>query len=71
MPTNALKLPAALEKFVASHVREGTYRNREAAIVAPALAEFDNMYDYVVRDTRTMPIWFSIASVPASLRSSA
>jgi Arc/MetJ-type ribon-helix-helix transcriptional regulator len=34
MPTNAIKLPAALEKFVASQVREGTYRNREAAIVA-------------------------------------
>jgi hypothetical protein len=34
MPTNAIKLPAALEKFVASQVREGTYRSREAAIVA-------------------------------------
>ena len=34
MPTNAVKLPAALEKFVASQVREGTYRSREAAIVA-------------------------------------
>jgi putative addiction module CopG family antidote len=34
MPTAAVKLPAALEKFVASHVREGTYRSREAAIVA-------------------------------------
>jgi antitoxin ParD1/3/4 len=34
MPISALKLPAALEKFVASQVREGTYRSREAAIVA-------------------------------------
>ena len=34
MPDNAVKLPAALEKFVASQVREGTYRSREAAIVA-------------------------------------
>jgi Arc/MetJ-type ribon-helix-helix transcriptional regulator len=34
MPTNKKKLPAALEKFVASQVREGTYRSREAAIVA-------------------------------------
>ena len=34
MPTNAIKLPAALEKFVASQVREGTYRSRETAIVA-------------------------------------
>ena len=34
MPTAAVKLPAALEKLVASQVREGTYRSREAAIVA-------------------------------------
>ena len=34
MPTTAVKLPAALEKFVDSQIREGTYRNREAAIVA-------------------------------------
>jgi putative addiction module CopG family antidote len=34
MPTTAIKLPAALEKFVASRVREGTFRSREAAIVA-------------------------------------
>jgi putative addiction module CopG family antidote len=34
MPTTAVKLPAILEKFVASQVREGTYRSREAAIVA-------------------------------------
>ena len=34
MPTAAVKLPAILEKFVASQVREGTYRSREAAIVA-------------------------------------
>ena len=34
MATAAVKLPAALEKFVTSQVREGTYRSREAAIVA-------------------------------------
>ncbi len=34
MPTTAVKLPAALEKFVDSQVRESTYRSREAAIVA-------------------------------------
>ena len=34
MPSAAIKLPATLEKFVASQVREGTYRSREAAIVA-------------------------------------
>ena len=34
MPTSSIKLPAALEKFVASQVREGRYRNRKAAIVA-------------------------------------
>jgi len=34
MPTTAVKLPAALEKFVDSQVREGTYRSREATIVA-------------------------------------
>jgi len=34
MPTTAIKLPAVLEKFVASQVREGTYRSRHAAIVA-------------------------------------
>jgi putative addiction module CopG family antidote len=34
MPTAAIKLPAALEKFVASQVRDGAYRSREAAIVA-------------------------------------
>jgi putative addiction module CopG family antidote len=34
MPPTVLKLPAALENFVASQVREGTYRSREAAIVA-------------------------------------
>lgn len=30
----AIKLPAALEKFVAAQVREGRYRSHEAAIVA-------------------------------------
>jgi putative addiction module CopG family antidote len=34
MPTAAVKLPAALEKFVASLAREGTYSSREAGIVA-------------------------------------
>jgi hypothetical protein len=34
MPTNAVKLPAVLEKFVASQLREGMFRRREAAIVA-------------------------------------
>lgn len=34
MPPTAVKLPADLEKFVASQVREGAYRSREAAIVA-------------------------------------
>jgi antitoxin ParD1/3/4 len=37
MPITALKLPAALEKFVASQLREGAYRSREAAIVAAVL----------------------------------
>jgi antitoxin ParD1/3/4 len=37
MPITALKLPAALEEFVASQVREGAYRSREAAIVAAVL----------------------------------
>ncbi len=30
----AIRLPAALEKFIASQVRQGRYRSREAAIVA-------------------------------------
>src|SRR5271154_5112977 len=33
----AIRLPAALEKFIASQVREGRYRSREAAIVAAVL----------------------------------
>ncbi len=37
MSITALKLPTALEEFVASQVREGTYRSREAAIVAAVL----------------------------------
>jgi putative addiction module CopG family antidote len=37
MPITVLKLPAALEEFVASQVREGTYRSREAAIIAAVL----------------------------------
>ena len=34
MTTNVLKLPASLEAFVALQVRQGTYRSREAVIVA-------------------------------------
>jgi putative addiction module CopG family antidote len=37
MAITALKLPAALEEFVASQVRAGAYRNRNAAIVAAVL----------------------------------
>jgi putative addiction module CopG family antidote len=37
MPVTALKLPAALEEFVASQVRKGAYRSRKAAIVAAVL----------------------------------
>jgi Arc/MetJ-type ribon-helix-helix transcriptional regulator len=37
MPITALKLPAALEEFMASQVREGAHRNRNAAIVAAVL----------------------------------
>jgi putative addiction module CopG family antidote len=36
-PIIAIKLPTALEKFVASQVREGRYRSREAAIIAAVL----------------------------------
>jgi Arc/MetJ-type ribon-helix-helix transcriptional regulator len=101
MPTNAIKLPAALEKFVASQVRDGTYRSREAAIVAAVsqqkrrseqlawlqsevqkrlsvavaadlrLAPVGLGADASSNRTRTTTIWFSIASDPASSRSSA
>jgi putative addiction module CopG family antidote len=38
MTTTALKLPAALEEFVASQVREGgAYHRRKAAIIAALL----------------------------------
>ena len=37
MPATALKLPAALEEFLASQVRKGAYRSRNAAIVAAVL----------------------------------
>jgi Arc/MetJ-type ribon-helix-helix transcriptional regulator len=37
MPITALKLPAALEEFVASQVRKGAYSSRKAAIVAAVL----------------------------------
>ena len=36
-PIVAIKLPDVLEKFVASQVREGRYRSREAAIIAAGL----------------------------------
>lgn len=36
-PIVAIRLPAALEQFIASQVREGRYRSREAAIVAAVL----------------------------------
>ena len=36
-PIIAIRLPAALEKFIVSQVREGRYRSREAAIVAAVL----------------------------------
>ena len=39
MPTTALKLPPALEKFVAAQVKQGAYRSREAAIVAAVSKE--------------------------------
>ena len=39
MTTTALKLPASLEEFVALQVRQGTYRSREAAIVAAVLQQ--------------------------------
>jgi antitoxin ParD1/3/4 len=34
MPVTALRLPVALEEFLASQVRKGAYRSRKAAIVA-------------------------------------
>jgi putative addiction module CopG family antidote len=36
-PIIAIRLPAALEKFIASQLRQGRYRNCEAAIVAAVL----------------------------------
>ena len=39
MSTTALKLPPALEKFVAAQVKQGAYRSREAAIVAAVSKE--------------------------------
>jgi antitoxin ParD1/3/4 len=36
-PITALRLPVALEEFVASQVREGVYSSRKAAIVAAVL----------------------------------
>jgi putative addiction module CopG family antidote len=37
MPITTVELPAALEEFVASRVRKGAYRSREAAIIAAVL----------------------------------
>jgi putative addiction module CopG family antidote len=37
MPVIALRLPVALEEFLASQVRKGAYRSRKAAIVAAVL----------------------------------
>jgi len=37
MPVTALRLPVALEEFLASQVRKGAYRSRKAAIVAAVL----------------------------------
>jgi putative addiction module CopG family antidote len=34
MPVTALRLPVALEEFLASQVRKGAYRSRKAAILA-------------------------------------
>jgi putative addiction module CopG family antidote len=39
MPTAAIRLPATLEKFVASQVEQGAYRSRQAAIVAAVASE--------------------------------
>ena len=39
MAITALKLPAALEKFVAAQVEEGAYRTAEAAIIGAVLNE--------------------------------
>lgn len=39
MTTTALRLPAALEEFVASQVRTGAYHSRKAAIVAAVLQQ--------------------------------
>jgi predicted transcriptional regulator len=37
--TVGLKLPAALEKFVAAQVEEGVHRSRRAAIIAAVTSE--------------------------------
>ena len=37
MPVTALRLPFALEEFLASQVRKGAYRSRKAAIVAAVM----------------------------------
>ncbi len=38
MATAGLKLPAALEKFVAAQVEEGVHRSRRAAIIAAVVS---------------------------------
>jgi putative addiction module CopG family antidote len=39
MATSALKLPPALERFVAAQVKQGAYSSREAAIIAAVVKE--------------------------------
>ena len=39
MATSALKLPPALERFVADQVKQGAYSSREAAIIAAVVKE--------------------------------
>ena len=39
MAITALKLPPALQKFVAAQVEEGAYRSAEAAIIGAVLKE--------------------------------
>jgi putative addiction module CopG family antidote len=39
MTTTALKLPPNLEKFVTSQVEQGSYRSRQAVIVAAVAGE--------------------------------
>jgi putative addiction module CopG family antidote len=45
----AIRLPAALEKFIASQVREGRYRSRKAAIVAAVLHQKQRSEQFALR----------------------